>query len=89
MKWLAMLLVGLLVFSQYELWLSPGGMLNALRLKQSISKQEHINSQAKKRNDLLRADIKDLKSGNQAVEERARRELGMVKKGEVFYQVVK
>lgn len=81
-------LVVLLLLLQYEFWFSDGGMRTVWGLQKSIATQAHKNSQLDKRNQLLIAEVKDLQSGNAAVEARARNELGMVKKGEVFYQVV-
>ena len=59
------------------------------RMQQNIDKQKVLNAQYKKRNDEIMANIAELKKGHQAVEARARNDLGMVKKGEVLYQVVK
>lgn len=74
---------------QYELWFSQGGIISALQMKQKIAKQTKQNQQMALRNNAVRADIKDLRSGTRGIEERARRELGMVKQGETFYRVVK
>jgi cell division protein FtsB len=78
----------LLLLLQYEFWFSDGGMKTVWQLQKSISTQAQKNTQLDKRNQVLIAEIKDLQSGNAAIEARARNDLGMVKKGEVFYQVV-
>jgi cell division protein FtsB len=82
-------LVLLLLLMQYEFWFSDGGMRTVWKLEKSIAKQQKINDALDKHNQVLIAEIKDLQSGNTAIEARARNDLGMVKKGEVFYQVVK
>ncbi len=82
-------LVVLLLLMQYEFWFSDGGMKTVWQLQKSITKQQKINDALDKHNQVLIAEIKDLQSGNSAIEARARNDLGMVKKGEVFYQVVK
>lgn len=79
----------LLLLMQYEFWFSDGGMKTVWQLQKSITKQQKINDALDKHNQVLIAEIKDLQSGNAAIEARARNDLGMVKKGEVFYQVVK
>ncbi|MCX7120738.1 MAG: cell division protein FtsB [Gammaproteobacteria bacterium] len=82
-------LIVLLLLLQYEFWFSDGGMKTVFQMQKSISAQAKTNDQLDKRNQVLIAEIKDLQSGNAAIEARARNDLGMVKKGEVFYQVVK
>ena len=80
------ILTGLL---QYELWFSVGGMNTVWQLKKDISKQQAINDDLAKKNDALAKSIHALKHSNDAIETRARHELGMIKNDEVFYQVVK
>lgn len=80
--------VALLVVLQYQLWLGSGGIREAWRLEQVVTAQRQENETLRQRNDALEAEVRDLKSGLEAVEERARRELGMIRGGEVFYQVV-
>ena len=89
MKMIFGALLILLVLLQYEFWFSDGGMKTVWQLKHSIAKQQKINTQLDQQNQVLIAEVKDLQSGNAALEARARNDLGMVKKGEVFYQVVK
>jgi cell division protein FtsB len=88
MKYLAAGLVLLLVGLQYRLWLGEGGMREVYRLRAEISAQRAENDKLKERNRTLTAEVQDLKKGTVAVEERARTDLGMVGKGETFYQVV-
>lgn len=89
MRLMIIALIGLALLLQYEFWFGRGSVLTAWRLKTKVAMQSDKNRALKQRNDAVEADIQDLKKGNRAVEERARSELGMVKKGEVFYQVVK
>lgn len=79
---------GLLLLLQYQLWIGNGGIRDVWRLTRAIAAQQQANESQRQRNDALEAEVKDLKSGLEAVEERARRELGMIRDGEVFYQVV-
>jgi len=82
-----LLLVGFLAL-QYRLWLSPNGMRDLWRTEQAIEAQTEENERLAERNKTLAAEVRDLKEGRAAIEERARSELGMVKDGEVFYQIV-
>jgi cell division protein FtsB len=88
MKVLAAALVMLLALLQYRLWLGEGGMREVRRLRAEIQSQKDDNQQLKERNRTLSAEVLDLKKGTVAIEERARTDLGMVGKGETFYQVV-
>jgi cell division protein FtsB len=89
MKSIIVALVLLLIILQYELWFAKGGLFSARNLNHSVALQQTVNAKLKKRNAALSADIKDLRSGKKSVEERARNDLGMIKKGETFYQVIK
>jgi len=89
MKPVIIALVALLGLLQYALWLAPGGLVATYRLHRHIVLQTQANHALTLRNAQLMADINDLKHGNEAIEERARNDLGFIKKGEVFYQVVK
>ena len=88
MKIAAYVLLAILVLLQYPLWFGSGGVIAVWRLNQEISAQKEENASLKDRNQALEADVNDLKQGLEAIEERARSELGMVKKGETFYQVI-
>jgi cell division protein FtsB len=73
---------------QYRLWLSDSGIREVHRLQNSVTVQTQQNVELKERNEQLAAEVKDLKEGLDAVEERARSDLGMVGANETFYQVV-
>jgi cell division protein FtsB len=88
MKFLAAFLAALIVVLQYPLWFGKGGWLRVRDLDRQVSAQRALNAGLKTRNDALDADVRDLKQGLEAIEERARLELGMIRKDEVFYQVV-
>ena len=83
------ILVFLLVLLRYRLWFGEGSLSSIVKLKTQVAAQTEKNKQLQQRNQALIAEVKDLKSGHQAVESKARNELGMVKKGETFYQIVK
>ena len=88
MRWLTGLLLILLVLLQYRLWVGDGGLSDVRRLRQAVQQQKLTNKELRERNQALAGEVKDLKHGLDAIEERARTELGMVKQGETFYQVV-
>ena len=87
-RWVALALLALLVVLQLKLWTGAGGVPEVWRLEARVEQQAQDNSARRARNAALAADVEDLKSGREAVEERARSELGMIKPGETFYQVV-
>lgn len=86
--WPLLLLVLLLGWLQYRLWLSDGSWGEVTALQNQVEHQKRDNEGLQQRNDALAAEVEDLKSGEAAVEERARSELGMIKPGEKFYRVV-
>ncbi|KAB2899628.1 MAG: cell division protein FtsB [Xanthomonadales bacterium] len=88
LRWVALLLVVLLVALQVQLWTGHGGLRDLWRLQQNITAQKQDNAALRKRNDTLAAEVEDLKHGSEAIEERARAELGLLKPGELFIQVV-
>jgi len=88
MRWLIVLLAVLLVLLQYGLWVGEGSFADVHRLSREVAAQKKQNQSLRDRNKALEAEVKDLKHGLAAVEERARTDLGMIKKGEIFYQVV-
>ncbi len=88
MKILAAVLAALVVALQYPLWLGKGSWRSVWELDQSLEQQRATNAGLKARNDALDAEVRDLKEGTEAIEERARMELGMIKRDEIFYQVV-
>ena len=83
----ALLLVAFLAL-QYRLWLSPNGMRDLWRTEQAIEVQTEENERLAERNRTLAAEVRDLKEGRAAIEERARTDLGMVGSNETFFQVV-
>jgi cell division protein FtsB len=86
-RWVSLILLMLLAGLQVKLWVS-GGMRDVWRLEQAVAQQQAENAKQQGRNEQLSAEVSDLKEGAEAVEERARSELGMVKNDEVFYQVI-
>ena len=87
MRILALIFVALIVALQYPMWLGKGGWLQVRELDRQLAAQRETNAQLKARNEALDADVRDLKSGFEAIEERARSELGMVRSDEVFFQL--
>ncbi|PHS25882.1 MAG: cell division protein FtsB [Methylophaga sp.] len=88
MKAAMILLVVLLLLLQYRLWFSHDGLPAVLHLKGDVEIQRQDNEMLQERNQVLTAEVHDLKSGLDAVEERARSELGMIKEGETFFQII-
>src|SRR5215813_3207836 len=88
MKWLAAALAVAIVLLQYRIWLSEDGVRQVTRLRQSVAAQGSENEQLAERNRQLAAEVRDLKTGLDALEERARSDLGMIARNETFYQVV-
>jgi len=87
-KALTILLATLVLALQYPLWLGKGGWSKVWELERSLEQQRAGNARLKARNDAIDADVRDLKEGLEAIEERARTQLGMIRRDEVFYQVV-
>jgi|SRR5689334_4488272 cell division protein FtsB len=88
LRWIALILLVILIGLQLKLWTGSGGMREVETLRASVKKQGDDNDRLRQRNQALAADVSDLKHGEQAVEARARAELGLIKPGETFYQVV-
>ncbi|MBX3666577.1 MAG: cell division protein FtsB [Burkholderiales bacterium] len=88
MRLLAITLTGLLLLIQYPLWLGKGGLLRVWEMERQIEAQRESNDRLRARNAALDAEVRDLKQGLEAVEERARSELGMIRRDEVFFQVL-
>ena len=88
MRIIALVLVALLAWLQYRLWFGNGGQREVAALRAQVQRQAHDNAGLRQRNEALAAEVEDLKSGEAAVEARARSELGMIKPGETFYRVV-
>jgi cell division protein FtsB len=81
-------LAALVVLIQYPLWFGKGGWIRVWEVDREIRAQRGINRQLKSRNDALDAEVRDLKGGLEAVEERARSELGMIRHDEIYFQVL-
>jgi cell division protein FtsB len=87
MRVLAGILGALILLIQYPLWLGKGGWLTAWRLESKLDTERAKNLRLEGRNTALSAEVRDLKQGTEAIEERARSELGMVRQDEVFFQI--
>jgi cell division protein FtsB len=87
LRWLALLFVVLIAALQYPMWLGKGGWLQVRETDRQLAAQREENLKLKARNEGLDADVRDLKTGSEAIEERARSELGMIRNDEVFFQV--
>lgn len=88
MRWLTVVLVILIAALQYPLWFGKGSWLKVWEVDQALAKQLEENRRLEARNAALEADVKDLKTGYEAIEERARSELGMIKQDEIFFQLL-
>ena len=88
MKIIAFVLLVLLIWLQYKIWLQDGGIPEVIQLQQEVEEVKTEVQQLQERNSSLDAEVKDLKKGLDAIEERARSEMGMIKEGEVYYQVI-
>ena len=88
MRVLTLTLAALIVLIQYPLWLGKGSWLRVWEVDQQIRDQKDTNRRLQGRNDALEAEVRDLKVGQEAIEERARSELGMIKQDEIFFQVL-
>jgi cell division protein FtsB len=88
MKWLTAALLIVVVLLQYRLWLSDDGVRELARLEADVAAQRAEDERLAERNRQLAAEVRDLKKGVAALEERARSELGMIARNETFYQVV-
>ena len=88
MKFIIVILAGLLVLLQYRLWIGNGSIPQVRQLEKVKQEQVQENNRLRDRNRSLTAEVQDLKTGLEAIEERARTEMGMIKQGEIFYQIV-
>lgn len=87
-NWLPILLLTLLGLLQYRLWFGKNSIPDYTILQDQVAEQAQQNANLVQRNALLKADINDLKIGLEAIEERARNELGLIKQGETFYRIL-
>lgn len=88
LKWIIALLAGLILLLQFKLWVGDGGIPEVIQLRGEKSVLEEEKTRLDERNQALDAEVADLKTGMEAIEERARSELGMIGKDESFYQVI-
>ncbi len=88
MRAVTLILIALLLLLQYPLWRGKGSWLKVWDMNRQLEAQQQSNQQTKARNASMDAEVRDLKQGTAAIEERARSELGMVKRDEIFYQIV-
>lgn len=86
MKPIFIFLIITLLLLQHKLWLGDGNVVQWIKLEKKLKAQQQTNNQLATRNRAIEADIKELKSGDQALEEQARYELGMIKENEIYYQ---
>ncbi|MDI6746762.1 MAG: cell division protein FtsB [Rhodocyclaceae bacterium] len=86
MKWPTWVLVVLLAALQYPLWFGKGGWFRVQEMERQLAAQREVNQTLEARNAAHEAEVRDLKTGYEAIEERARYELGLVKEGEIFVQ---
>ena len=87
MRWPVVILLLIAVFLQYPLWLGKGGWLRVWEVDAQLRAQREVNQRLEQRNAALDAEVRDLKSGNEAIEERARFDLGLTRPDEIFVQI--
>lgn len=88
MRWRIPLLITLIVLLQYPLWLGEGGWFRVWGHGKEVHKQQELNEKLRVRNETISAEVRDLKEARDAIEERARGELGMIRTDEVFVRIV-
>ncbi len=88
MKWLVVALMVVVLLVQYRLWMSPDGVREVMQLREAVAVQRTQNEELMRRNRELAAEVRDLKQGYVALEERARADLGLIARDETYYQVV-
>ena len=88
MKWFTAILLLVLVLLQYRLWVGEGSLAHIARLEADIAQQQAENQRLNERNKVLSIEVEALKNGSDSIEERAREDMGMIRKGETFYMVV-
>ncbi|MRR51037.1 MAG: cell division protein FtsB [Rhodocyclaceae bacterium] len=86
MRWPTWVLVALIALLQYPLWLGKGGWLQVRKMDLQLEAQREVNHKLEQRNAGLDAEVRDLKTGTEAIEERARFELGLIRQDEIFVQ---
>jgi cell division protein FtsB len=88
MKWFLGILIVLLCALQYRLWIGEGSLAQANRLEQELKVQQAENDRLLERNRIIHVEVEDLKTGLDTIEERARKDIGLVKKDETFYMLL-
>jgi cell division protein FtsB len=88
MKWLIGILLILLAVLQYRLWIGEGSLAHAHRLEGNISAQQAENDRMRERNRILDVEVDELKTGLDTIEERARNDIGLIKKDETFFMIL-
>ena len=88
MRILSIVFAALILLLQYPLWLGKGGWLRVWEIDRQVKAQKDVNARMRVRNDALDAEVRDLKQGYDAIEERARYELGMIRQDEIFFHVM-
>ena len=88
MRILSLVFVALILLLQYPLWLGKGGWLRVWEIDRQVKVQKDGNARLRVRNDALDAEVRDLKQGLDAIEERARYELGMIRQDEIFFHIM-
>jgi cell division protein FtsB len=88
LRWLFVALLVILTALQYRLWFAEGSLAEQRRLELQVEEQSRINRHLLERNAVLEREVLELQSGNKGVEQRAREQLGLIRKGETFYQFV-
>ena len=88
MRILSIVFAALIVLLQYPLWLGKGGWLRVWEIDRQVKTQKDSNARLRVRNDALDAEVRDLKQGYDAIEERARYELGMIRQDEIFFNIM-
>ena len=88
MRWLIVVLLLLLGVLQYRLWLGEGSLAEQHRLERQVEEQTRVNSELEARNAVLEREVLKLQTGNRGLEQRAREQLGLIREGEIYYQLV-
>lgn len=88
MRILTIVFAALIILLQYPLWLGKGGWLRVWEMDRQVTAQKDSNAGLRVRNDALDAEVRDLKQGYDAIEERARYDLGMIKQDEIYFQII-
>jgi cell division protein FtsB len=89
MKWMIAILLIVIAALQYRLWVGEGSLAEVTRLEGEIHRQQTENDQLRERNRILAVEVDNLKNGLDSIEERARNDIGMIRKGETFFMVIK